>query len=510
MRAVSSSSVALGLLISVQAWGQPSAAASPDLDRLDSYIEKARAEWEVPGLSVAIVKDGKVAFAKGYGVKELGRQDRVDADTLFAIASNTKAFTSAALAILSDEKKVKWDDRVSDILPYFELSDPWVSHEMRVDDLLCHRSGLKTFSGDLLWYGTPYTREEIIRRARYLKSAFPFRAGYGYSNLMFLAAGEVVAKASGRSWDDFVRERILAPLGMKRTITSTRRLDATGNFATPHTSFEGTVERIDWVNWDTMAPAGGVISSANDMARWLLLQLGGGSLEGTRVFSESAQRVMWTPHNVMSGPLPGTEAHDTHFRTYALGWSVSDFKGRFTVGHGGAYDGMFSQVWLMPEERLGIVVLTNCDRGVMGPIVDRIRDAYLGLPEKDYSKLARETAKFAKTARKDDPAPVDARPPMPLRAYSGTYGGAMYGDATVTAEGAGLVLRLLPNPNLVADLTPLDADTFTLKWRKKFAFFAGGRAQFIPDTKGRVVELRLDVPNNDFWFDELELKRNPQ
>ena len=507
MRVSSAAALALCLLFSMQVRSAPSDTSSPDLAKLDSYIEKARAEWGVPGLSVAIVKDGKVAFAKGYGVKEQGRQDPVDADTLFAIASNTKAFTSAALAILSDEKKVKWDDRVSDILPYFELYDPWVSREMRVDDLLCHRSGLKTFSGDLLWYGTPYSREEIIRRARYLKPSFPFRAGYGYSNLMFLAAGEAVSKASGESWDDFVRERIFTPLRMRRTITSTRQLEARGDFATPHTSFEGTVERIDWVNWDTMAPAGGIISSANDMARWLLLQLGGGALDGVRIFSESAQRTMWTPHNVMSGPLPGAQEQDTHFRTYALGWSVSDFKGHFTAGHGGAYDGMFSQVWLMPEERLGIVVLTNCDRGVMGPIVERIRDAYLGLPEKDYSKLAWETSKLAKTEKKDDPAPGNARPPMALESYAGTFGGAMYGDATVGTEAGGLVLRLLPNPNLVADLTPLDADTFTLKWRKKFAFFAGGRAQFIPDTKGRIAELRLDVPNHDFWFDELELKK---
>jgi hypothetical protein len=161
----------------------------------------------------------------------------------------------------------------------------------------------------------------------------------------------------------------------------------------------------------------------------------------------------------------------------------------------------------MPEERLGIVVLTNCDRGVMMPIVNRIRDAYLGLPEKDYSVLALETSKLAKAAKKEEAAPKSARPPMALDSYAGTFGGPLYGDATVTAEAGGLVLRLLPNPNLVADLTPLDADTFTLKWRKKFAFFAGGRAQFIPDTKGGIVELRLDVPNNDFWFDELELKK---
>jgi CubicO group peptidase (beta-lactamase class C family) len=494
------------------ALGAPAQSSSPDFAKLDAYIEKARAEWEVPGLAVAVVKDGRVAFAKGYGVKEKGHSERVDADTLFAIASNTKAFTSAALGVLVDEKKLKWDDRVSDILPYFQLYDPWVSHEMRVDDLLCHRSGLKTFSGDLLWYGTPYTREEVIRRARYLKPEFPFRAGYGYSNVMFLAAGEVVAKASGMSWDEFVRQRILVPLGMTRTITTVRELADKGNYATPHSSFEGSVERLDWVNWDTMAPAGGVISSANDMARWLLLQLGAGELDGARVFSAAAQKTMWTPHNITGGPSPGARTSDTHFHTYGLGWSVSDFQGHFTVGHGGAYDGMFSQVWMMPEERLGIVVLTNCDKGVMGPVVNRIRDAYLGLPDKDYSTLSLETGKAAKAAKKsgDEAAPANARPPQALDAYAGGYGGPLYGNATVKVSGNGLELRLLPNPDLVADLTPLDADTFTLKWRKKFAFFAGGRAQFVPDSKGRITELRLDVPNNDFWFDELELKKMAQ
>jgi CubicO group peptidase (beta-lactamase class C family) len=482
---------------------------SPDLTKLDAYIEKARAEWEVPGLAVAIVKDGRVVFAKGYGVKELGAKDRVDADTLFAIASNTKAFTSAALAILVDEKKLRWDERVQDILPYFQLSDPWISHEMRVDDLLCHRSGLKTFSGDLLWYGTPYSREEILRRVQFLKPAYPFRAGYGYSNLMFLAGGEVVAKASGESWDAFIKDRLLTPLGMRRTTTTIRDLPSRGNFATPHSSFEGRVEKIDWVNWDTMAPAGGVISSVSDMSRWLLLQLGGGELDGKRIFSATAQREMWRPHNVTRGPDPATSISNTHFGMYGLGWSISDFKGRFTASHGGAYDGMFSQVWMMPEERLGVVVLTNCDRGVMTPVVNRIRDAYLGLPEKDYSAEAFAKFTSAKADRKDVPLPVNPRLPMALDSYAGTYSSSMYGDATVTKIGDALVLKLLPNPKLVADLTPLDADTFTLTWRQKFAFFAGGRAQFVADPKGHVEELRLDIPNNDFWFDELELKKKP-
>jgi hypothetical protein len=188
---------------------------------------------------------------------------------------------------------------------------------------------------------------------------------------------------------------------------------------------------------------------------------------------------------------------------------VGDSHGRYTVGHGGAYDGMFSQTWMMPEERLGVVVLTNCDRGVMGPIVNRIRDAYLGLPETDYSARALAAFRERKAAKQEPAAPKQARPPMALDAYAGTYGGPLYGDATVEVEGARLVLKLLPNPNLVAELTPLDADTFTLTWRKKFAFFAGGRAQFVTDPAGRITQLKLDVPNHDFWFDELELLRKP-
>ena len=503
MRFLALLTLAAGLLVHAQA--QP---APPDLQKLDAYIEKARAEWDVPGLAVAVIKDGRVVLAKGYGVKELGKPETAGPDTLFAIASNSKAFTATAVAMLVDDGKLKWNTRVQDVLAYFQLYDPWVSHEMRVDDLLCHRSGLKTFSGDLLWYGTPYDRAEILRRARYLKPEFGFRAGYGYSNLMFLAAGEVIAQASGKSWEAFVKERLLTPIEMRRTTTTVRELAALGDYATPHTSFEGAVTRIDWVNWDTMAPAGGIISSANDMARWLLVQLEGGAINGKRIFSEAAQRETWTPHNVMRGPWPTQSPADTHLAAYGLGWIIGDFRGRFTIGHGGAYDGMFSQTWMMPEERLGIVVLTNCDRGVMGPIVNRIRDAYLGLPEKDYSGEALTRFRARRAAAADAVKPMaDARPPQALDKYAGTFGGAMYGDATVTEENGALVLRLLPNPALVADLTPLDADTFTLTWRQKFAFFAGGRAQFVLDSRSRVQELKLDVPNNDFWFDELELKK---
>jgi hypothetical protein len=218
---------------------------------------------------------------------------------------------------------------------------------------------------------------------------------------------------------------------------------------------------------------------------------------------------MWEPHNVMAGPAPMERGAESHFAMYGLGWVISDFRGRFTVSHGGDYDGMLSEVWMMPEERLGVVVLTNCDRVVGRPIVNRIRDAFLGLVERDYSAEALARRNKAKAEKKETPFPLAVHPPITLEQYAGTYGGPMYGDATVAREGDRLVLKLLPNPDFVADLTPTGGDTFTLKWRKRFAFFAGGWAHFVVDGRGKVTEMHLDVPNNDLWFDELEFKKRP-
>ncbi len=482
---------------------------------LDRYFATALREWPVPGMAVAIVKDGEVVLAKGYGVRDVRRSDPVDENTLFAIASNTKAFTATALGMLVDEGKVSWDDRVRSHLPYFQLYDPYVSQDMRIRDLLSHRSGLGTFSGDLLWYGTPYTGEEVVRRARYLKQAFPFRGGYGYSNLMFIAAGEVVRAASGRSWAEFVRERILEPLGMDRTVTSVRGLEGMENVATPHKNLPGDeLVPLEWYNWDAMAAAGGIISSVRDMSRWLRLQLARGEWEGRRLFSEAVSREMWTPHN----PFRVTAASErmypsTHFRAYGLGWSLMDYRGRAVVSHGGGYDGMFSRVALVPEEDLGMVILTNSMTSLPAALMYRILDAYLGGEERDWAaemlprfREGRERFRARQDRAEEERVP-GTRPSLDLEAYTGTYGGPMYGDATVTLENGRLVLRLLPNPDLVADLSHLHYDTFLLKWRKTFAWFGKGTAHFVLDASGRVAELRLDVPNDDLWFDELELKR---
>ena len=490
------------------------AESAVDLDELDAYIEKARSDWEVPGLAVAIVKDGEVVFSRGYGVREVGKSEPVDDRTLFAIASNTKAFTAAALAKLVDEGKLRWTDRVIDHLPYFELSSPYVTREMRVRDLLCHRSGLGTFSGDLVWYGTSYSREEVIRRARYLEPKSSFRERYGYSNIMFLTAGEVVAEAADRSWDGFVREEFFEPLGMVDSVTSVRALEGQANVATPHGERNGRIMTFPWYNWDNVAPAGGIVSNVKDMARWLRLQLGRGTLDGKTYFSEEASRTMWTVHTPLPVSKESKERYpSTHFRGYGLGWSLMDYQGRKVVSHGGGYDGMFSRVAMVPEENLAMVILTNSMTGLPDALSYRVLDMYLAKVRRDWSEEFLVRSKENKAKKSEERAKTEAaraagtQPSHPPDKYTGTYGGAFYGDATVSLENGNLMLRLLPNRDLKGQLTHWHYDTFEIQWEHDFPWFGHGTVQFLLDAAGEVVEMKMDVPNDDFWFTELELKK---
>jgi len=509
-----SSRLLLGVLWMVALASAARAQSDVDLSALDTYFATASETWDVPGFAVAIVKDGEISFAKGYGVREVGKDDRVNEHTLFAIASNTKAFTSAALAILVDEKRLSWEDRVVEYLPYFQLYSPYVTQDMRIRDLLCHRSGLGTFSGDLLWYGTDYSRAEVVRRARYLEQAGPFRGSYGYQNIMFLAAGEVVPAVSGTSWDDFVRTKFFEPLGMDETVTSVADLEGMTNRASPHKRVDGELVTLAWYNWDAMAPAGGIISSVSDMAKWLRLQLGRGTIDGVRFFSEDASRTMWTVHNPQAVSRQSERLFpSTHFRGYALGWGLSDYLGRKVVSHGGGYDGMFSRVVLVPEENLGMVVLTNGMTNLQTALTYRILDAYLGGEERDWSAEYLERSELTRQARSKwwegerAKRVPDTKPSLPLDGYIGTYGGKMYGEATVSLEDGGLVLRLLPNPDLVADLTHWHYDTFLVTWRNRFAWFDEGWVQFIMDKTGEFVEMKMDIPNDDLWFHELKFMK---
>jgi CubicO group peptidase (beta-lactamase class C family) len=473
-------------------------------------------------MAIAIVKDGKVVLAKGYGVREMGKPEPVDEHTLFAIASNTKAFTATAVAMLVDEKKLSWDDRVVDHLPYFQLYDPYVTNDIRIRDLLSHRSGLGTFSGDLLWYGTPYSREEVIRRARFLKQAGPFRSRYGYQNIMFVAAGEIVAAAGGTSWDAFIKTRIFDPLGMTRTVSTLADVKKATNVATPHAGTYAPLQAYPWYSWDACGPAASIVSSANDMAKWIALHLNGGLAGEKRLFTEASQRTLWTPHvSFTADPNPAVPAASlaasmrmpVHFRGYGLGFSVSDYRHRFVAEHGGAADGMFSHLALVPEEQLGFVILTNSDTGLSSALSYTILDAFLGGDGRDWLTLflnrSKQGAEQKRLAREkvEQARLAGTTPSLPLEKYAGQYTSTLYGDAVISLVNGNLVLFLLPNPDMVADLTHWHLDTFELKWRRPFPWFGNGRASFVLDKDAAVTELKLDVPNDDFWFEELELKR---
>jgi len=484
------------------------------LKEIDACAEKTRLEWNVPGIAVAIVKDDKVVFAKGYGVREMGKTEKVDENTLFAIASNSKAFTTASLAILVDEKKLNWDDKVMNYLPEFQLYNPYVTSELTIRDLVSHRSGLDTFSGDLLWYETNYNSDEILRRVRFLKPKSSFRSQFGYQNLMFIAAGRIVEKVSGKTWSQFVTERILTPLGMSRTTTSVKNLK--DNFSMPHNESGGALRVLHSGNVDGASAAAGLNSSAADVAKWLRLQLGRGKFEGKQIFSEQQSGVMWSAHTILGvNPFPAKDAPTRLFSADGLGWFLNDYRGRKVVSHGGGLDGMISQTAMMPEENLGLVVLTNSETGVNTILQNKIFDVFLDAPKRDWSAERLERAKQNKAkAEEEDTKLVASRtadtiPSLLIKNYAGNYTDQLYGDATIAVENGKLVLRFIQSPNFVADLEHWHYETFQIKWRSSVAYnFPRGFVTFTIDKMGKTDEMKIDQPNNDFWFYELAFRRS--
>lgn len=489
--------------------------SSEQIAALDARFEQMRQEWGVPGLSVVIVENDEVLLCKGYGVRQVDTNQPADEHTLYAIASNTKAFTAAALAILVDEGKLRWDDPVSKYLPWLRLSDPLATSDLRVRDLLCHRSGLGTFSGDLLWWGTPYTPREILERSVHLKPETPFRGGYGYSNLMYLAAGEVVHVASGKPWSEFVQQRILQPLQMERSRVSISDLPKMDNVAVPHKTLLDRSVPIPWMNWDSMAAAGGILSSASDMAAWLRVQLREGqSADGTRIFSPESSFAMWHPQTII--PLSRARSirfPSNHFRAYGLGWSLADYHGVKLVGHSGGYDGMYSEVLMIPERKLGIAVLTNSMTSIGNAMVYTVADRMLDVPERDWNGEGLQQFRksrvdfYARIAAAIKPSAEGTQPSHPLEAYTGNFECPLYGKATVQLTDGKLRMQFLPYGELTATLEHLHYDTFVLKWDKSFAWFEEGTAHFVADAKGQFVRIELNVPNDDLWFHELKLAR---
>lgn len=485
-----------GQLLLVVALAQIAVAQNGSLTGFDDYVNKALKEWEVPGVAIAIVKGDQVVLAKGYGVRKLGETTPVDERTLFAIGSSSKAFTAAAIALLVDEGKVKWDDPVTKYLPGFEMYDPYVTREMTVRDLLTHRSGLQR--GDFLWYGSDLDRKEIVRRARFIKPSWSFRSNFGYQNIMFLTAGQLVARVSGKSWDEFIQQRIFTPLAMTSSSTSINAFKSANNVASPHSKLNEKVQVIPWRNIDNIAPAGSINSNVVDMAQWVRLQLGQGTFQNQKIFTPAAAKEMHASQTVIRFEPPYSLWYpEAHFLNYGLGWFLSDYRGRKVVEHGGAIDGMRAQVALMPEEKLGLVVLGNMGGSLLPvALMYRIFDTMLGAPQRDWSaeflKTTRTLEQAAQAAEKKQESEriAGTKPSLSLDKYAGTYRNDLYGDVKVAFVNGKLNLRF--GPAFTGDLEHWHYDTFRAR------FVAAGDAKvfvtFALNAQGKLDSLTLGMP----------------
>jgi len=494
----------------------------------DAYVARVQQEFDVPGVAVAIVKDGEVVLARGYGVRELGKPEPVDAHTLFAIASNTKAFTAAGLAILMDEGKLAWDDRVTEHLPWFRMSDPYVTQEMTVRDLLTHRSGLALGAGDLLfWPATDFTTREVVERLRFVPLATSFRAQFAYDNILYATAGLVIEAVSGRSWEDFMRERLFAPVGMTDTLPNCQHLQSGTNAATGHAKYDfKDLRAVPPLAWDNAAAAGGIYSSVHDMAKWIAVQLAGGKLSAgpdgaeRTLFTAARHKEMGsvvTPIKIAEPKIDALKPTRPNFLGYGLGWTLSDYRGRKLVSHTGGWPGQVSKVTLVPELGLGVVVLTNAESGAAFQAVSwRVLDAYLGAPATDWVAAYAESVKAGTASADEDWAKhvaaraPDSNPSLPPASYTGTYRDAWRGDVFVAEQDGRLTLRFSRTDKLEGDLEHWQHDTFIVRWRDRshnadsFVTFA-----LTPDGKIDQVKMEAISPLTDFSFDFHDLVLKP-
>ncbi len=489
-------------------------------DNLDAVVERARQTFDIPGVAVAIVKDGRVVLQKGYGVRKLGEPARVTPQSLFRIASNTKAFTTAALAMLVDEGKLRWDDRVVDHMPAFQMYDPYVTREMTIRDLLTHRSGLGLGAGDLMfWPATDFTRDEIIRRIRFLRPASSFRSRYAYDNLLYLVAGQIVPLIAGKTWEEFVQERIFTPLGMSRTNASTRALIAGPDVAAPHARAGGKLVALEQTDHDNNAPAGSINSCVEDLAKWMLLQLSAGG----NLFSAAQSKEMWTPQTILpvedlpKGSAEALVSIQPRFNAYGLGWMLRDYRGRKMVYHTGTLAGYVSRTTLIPELGLGVIVLTNQEEsGAHAAIAYTVVDHYLGAPPVDwvaaFSDLAkREIAEGEAEARRTaGTRNAGSRPSLPLASYAGRYRDAWYGDILIEQRSGKLSISFTHTRQLAGDLDHWQHDTFVAHWRDR-SLNADAYVTFALKPDGSIEGAKMEPvsPLTDFSFDfqDLALRR---
>jgi CubicO group peptidase (beta-lactamase class C family) len=459
--------------------------------------------FDTPGFSVGIIKDGEVIMSTGFGTRTNNRVEPVDGATIYAIASNSKAFIATAIARLHEEGKLDLDAPVQQYLPYFKLYDGYVSQHTTVRDLLCHRVGLGTYSGDALWYKSEKSAEEIIKQIQHLPQAYEWRAGYGYTNLMFITAGEVIKAVTGQRWSEYVQSNFLDPLKMNRTQTSVRKLTGLDNIATPHITHRDNMP-IAMAPWEASGAAGGILSSTDDMLKWLNVQLNPGKAEEAGIFSKAARNQCMTPHNAI---------RKDNFYSAGLGWFLYMKGSQTIVTHGGGYDGMYSRVIMIPEMNIGIVVLTNSMTGLSSAVANYIRDSYLELETTDWLEKAIKAEEASRTKWQDKfTGPKEKRvlgtsSTVEHTEIIGKYYDPLYGNIEVSSDNKGvLTLDFEGAPALSTTLSHWHYDTWEIKWEEEHAWFDFGTVQFILDNNQKVSSLLFHVPNDDIFFEEIHAK----
>lgn len=527
--------VLLGLLIfgyfQIADTGNSQKANPLSVSEIDALVADAQKAFSVPGIAVGIVKDGELIFAKGYGVSTVNDPAPVTPDTLFGIASHTKAFTSAALAILVDEGRITWDDKVKTWLPEFQLYDPYVTREFTIRDLLTHRSGLPLGAGDLMWWPNPdFNRLDVIKGLKHLKPSSAFRTKYDYDNLLYIAAGEIVSRVAGQQWEDYVTEKFFNPLGMGAAtvlgekgagcVTMRNRLASDVNEATPHMVVNGAIETTFFSKSEPSTSAASIQCSVTGLSKWIGLQLNEGKMaDGTALFSEANHKEMWTPQTLKNVSSFWADNFNTKFSTYGLGWNVTDVHGERMIQHSGGLQGMVTLTTLLPEQELGIVVLTNNMNGAaMRSISFQIMESYL--PVKGKDDWVKYFADSSNDGAATDAANIKAmyetrdltkKPSLPLTDFAGTYTDAWYGNVTIENTGGMMRVDFTKTEVLKGVMEHFEGNIFVVKWDDR-ALFADAFMAFEVDDNNKIIGLKMRAVSalTDFSFDfhDLDLKRS--
>lgn len=469
-------------------------------DSLDQYIETGMKDWQVPGLSVVVVKDGKVVVMKGYGVRDISGKQPVNENTLFMIASNTKLFTGTALALLDYHGKISLNDRITKYFPAYRLYDTCTTNQVTIKDLLSHRIGTKTFQGDFTFWNTKLSSAEIMQRMRLLKPSQRFRQDFGYCNSCFLTAGEVIPEVTGQSWDTFVKDSIVAPLQMNNTLLLSTNIAQQPNVATPYTtSYTGTLQKVAYDNWNNLAPAASIVSNVSDLSHWLLLQLDSGTYNGRQVLPFAVLQKTRDANTIVSSRK--SSIYPMRFRAYGLGVFEADYNGRQIFWHTGGAGGMVSNVCFVPEENLGIAVLTNNDnQSFFEALRYQILDAYLEVPYVNRSQqllpsFRNDMAQQIKEINSWKARVKGNKPPLPLSAYTGTYTNELNGNITITQNGNQLNVQFGTKPDLSATLNYLDNGEWLMQYNNiEYGIFtvkfdtANGKVKSLTTKQNEFVE----------------------